>query len=64
MFSVMEIAVLIFLAAALIVTDLVYHARGGSARSWDHTDAWDALKRVGKEASRDAQTDKSRRRTR
>jgi hypothetical protein len=57
----MEIAVLIFLAAALIVTALVYRGRGGASRSWDHTDAWDALKRVGKETSGDAQAHKSSR---
>lgn len=55
----MEIAVLLFLVAAGIGLALV--SRGRSRRSWDETDAWDAVKRVGGEASKGKERSRRRR---
>jgi hypothetical protein len=51
-FLVMEIAVLVVLVIAVIAVALV--TRGRFRRSWDDTDAWDAVKRVGEEASKES----------
>ena len=50
---------LVFLVTAVIVAALVTRARGGFRRSWDDTDAWGALKRVGEEASKDNQREET-----
>ncbi|MGH2746481.1 MAG: hypothetical protein ACRDKB_00970 [Actinomycetota bacterium] len=46
----MQVALLVLLV--IVVAVLVIRARGGFRRSWDDTDAWDALKRVGDKASK------------
>lgn len=55
----MKIALLVFLVIAVIVSVLVTRARGGFRRSWDDTDAWDALKRVGDKASKENERERT-----